>query len=59
MLALCESRAPLSAAAAHRIGTAWDAIKLPDDIQCPFRTAPNSQSRIMMPIGPDAVMPGH
>lgn len=58
MLALCQAQVPLSVEAAHRIGSAWDAIKLPGDIQCPFRKAPEQKSRLLMPVGESAVMPG-
>jgi hypothetical protein len=57
MLALCEGQVPLSREAAHRVGMAWDAIKLPEDMQCPFRKAPQERARILMPVGETAGMP--
>lgn len=58
MLAVCEAQTPLNIKAAERIGHAWDAIKLPDDMQCPFSRAPQEKSRLLMPIGESHVMPG-
>ena len=57
MLALCQAQVALSTDAAFRIGHAWNAIRLPDDIECPFRAAPGRLSRILMPVGETAVMP--